>query len=302
MIKAQNVTFHSAGAIEPSEHLLATRPGGLPFRSLAPRRAVIFLKLVRAIERGGILRRGEAGSNTIAVDGNFTVGKLHQLLFVQAAAGDDPYIGQPAMVEDTSHLHGVFGEISAIDADASEADSRLLQPGRQVYNLPRGSFRIVGVDQKDRAIRPCCGEVDEGVFLAGVHLDERMRHRPVDGYAKPTGRRRGGASGEARQIARPCRQKTGVRAMCASEAEVHQRLASGRQNHTRRLRCDNRLKMQQIDDLGLNQLSFCQRRGDPQNRFICEKDRAFGHGIYIAGEAEMAQRLDEFRVQSCIRA
>ena len=54
-------------------------------------------------------------------------------------------------------------------------------------------------------------------------------------------------------------------------------------------------KLHQIDQSGLNKLRLWQGRGHAQYRFIGEEHRPFRHRIYVAGEAQCSQTVDESR-------
>src|SRR5262245_15792472 len=55
------------------------------------------------------------------------------------------------------------------------------------------------------------------------------------------------------------------------------------------------LKIDRREQIGLDYLSFDQRRGHPQQRLARERHSPFGHRPHVAGEAEVAQVVEEFR-------
>ena len=49
---------------------------------------------------------------------------------------------------------------------------------------------------------------------------------------------------------------------------------------------------------GFGQLRLRQRRGHPQDRLIGKENSALGHGMHIAGEAELAQVVEQIPAES----
>ena len=76
---------------------------------------------------------------------------------------------------------------------------------------------------------------------------------------KLSARHRRGA-GKSRDIARPRCQEPCFGAMCAAQPEIDQQLAGGRQQYSRRLRRNQRLEMQDVNEPCFRQLCFRQWR------------------------------------------
>ena len=51
--------------------------------------------------------------------------------------------------------------------------------------------------------------------------------------------------------------------------------------------------MQDIDQARFDELRLRQRRGDPQDRLVGKENRALRHGVDVAGEAEVAQIIEQ---------
>ena len=103
----------------------------------------------------------------------------------------------------------------------------------------------------------------------------------------------GGGPGEASDVARARRHEPGLGAVGAAEPEIDENLARAGQHHACRLRRDQRLEMQDVDEAGFGELRLRQRRGHPQDRLIGKENGALGHGMHIAGEAELAQVVEQ---------
>ncbi len=83
--------------------------------------------------------------------------------------------------------------------------------------------------------------------------------------------------------------------MCTPQSEVHQLLPGCREHHAGCLRRDDRLKMHQVDQPGLNQLRLRQLCDYTQHRFVGEEGSALRHRIDIPGEAQVGQAFDKGR-------
>src|SRR4029453_18820293 len=51
--------------------------------------------------------------------------------------------------------------------------------------------------------------------------------------------------------------------------------------------------MQNVDQPGLDQLCYRQRRGDPDERFVRKADCTFRNGVNVTGEAESGEIVEE---------
>ena len=138
----------------------------------------------------------------------------------------------------------------------------------------------------------------EGGQLLVVGLDEGVGHgaRQGDAPAHPRPHVRGPV--EAGDVAGPRREQGGLGAVGAAHAEVRQHLVPGGQPHPGRLRGDQGLELQQIDETGLHQLGLAQGRHDPQEGLVGKEDRALGQGVDLAGEAQVGEGIDERLVKA----
>jgi hypothetical protein len=107
---------------------------------------------------------------------------------------------------------------------------------------------------------------------------------------------------EAREVGRPRRQQAGVVSVRAPQAEVDEQLAGRRQYGPHRLRCDDRLKVDEVEELRLDELRFGDRRRHAQDRLIGKEDGALRKRIDVAAETEGAQPFEQPRVEPAERA
>src|SRR6185437_13650260 len=183
-------------------HLLAPRPGRLALRQFAPRRAGIFLQLIRAIERGRIDRGVEIYAYAVAVDRRLLAQHALQHVLVDAAADQYDDTVQPAGVEDGAHLARLRSEVAGVDAHAANGDAVGRKLGRERDDFARAGFGIVGVDQEDHAVRPRAREILERLRFVVVHLHEGMRHGADDRHAVARSGFHVGGAGKAGEVAR----------------------------------------------------------------------------------------------------
>ena len=98
---------------------------------------------------------------------------------------------------------------------------------------------------------------------------------------------------KSRQIAGARGHQPGLRSMRPSQPEIDQLLAGCCKDHSRRLGGDHRLKVEDVDKAGFDQLRLRKRRGHPNDRFVSKEDGAFRHGIDVAGEAQTREVIEE---------
>src|SRR2546429_8793123 len=205
VLQRQDVAGHAPVGPEAAPDLLAAGPGRLAGGALAPRQPGILLELVGAIEPRCVIRGGQAAADAEAVDRRTRSDDVRDHRLVDAAAGEDGHVAQPALVEDTPHRLGQGDQVAAVETHAPDRDARSLEPGSERDHLPRRRLAVVGVDEQGQVLGPRASEVLECFDLVIVHLDVRMRHGPEYRDAKLlVGQDRGGG-GEA------CRLRSGRR-------------------------------------------------------------------------------------------
>ena len=119
-----------------------------------------------------------------------------------------------------------------------------------------------------------------------------MRHGAERRDPEPFfGEHRRGA-GKSHDIARARRHHAGLGAVCPAQPEIDQRLVGRREPHARGLGGDQRLKMQNVDKPGFDQLRLRQRRRDPQDRLVGEEYRAFRHRMHVAAKAQRREIVE----------
>ena len=120
-----------------------------------------------------------------------------------------------------------------------------------------------------------------------------MRHGADDRDAVALAGQHIGGAGKARDIARARRIEPGLGAVRGAQAEIGKNLSGRRQHHARRLRGNQRLEMQDVDQPRLHQLRLRQRRGDADERLARKADGAFRNGVHVAGETKTAEIIEQ---------
>ena len=161
-----------------------------------------------------------------------------------------------------------------------------LQSRRQFDHFARALFGVVGVDQKDHALRPRAREIFECGHFVAMHLYVGVRHGADNRHAVALAGQHIGGAGKAGEVTRPRRVKRGLGAVRGAQTEIGEDFARRRQHHARGLGGDQRLEMQDVDEARFDQLCLRQRCGNADQRLVWETNAAFGNRVHVAGEAE----------------
>src|SRR5262249_58497964 len=95
-------------------------------------------------------------------------------ILIDAAAGEDGHVAEPALVEDASYLLGQRDQVAAVETHTAHRDARGFESRRERDNLTRRRLGIVGVDEQGQILWPRTGEILECLGLIVVHLDVRI--------------------------------------------------------------------------------------------------------------------------------
>src|SRR5271166_4628791 len=105
-------------------------------------------------------------ADTERIDGRIRCQQCLYLVFVQITAQDDPYRAASMLIENPPHHRGRCPKIAAVDAyrlNACIGAPRQAFP-YQVGHAPRGTLRIVGVDEKRSRLQTRVDKMSEGFF------------------------------------------------------------------------------------------------------------------------------------------
>ena len=235
---------------------------------------------------GRIRGCGQIGSHSECVDRRTGGGELQNLVFVQVAGGHYFCALQTSVVQDFANLARELDKIAAVQPHAPH---RLAQRGGGACAFQS----VIGVDQIRRCVTKQILKPLERLGLRSKGLHPRMRGRPKHGNAiAESGLRVAGADAAA-DVGCTSGENARFRRMRAAGAKIHYRTAAGHLHDPRSFGGHQRLKADGGKQVCFGDLRFHQRRAHRQEGFVGEDGRAFAHGEDVAGEAELAQCVEE---------
>jgi hypothetical protein len=214
-------------------------------------------------------------------------------MLVEAAAREDADRSEPGFVEDGAHRPRMGGVIAAVDPDGADRDPLGRETRRKRRDDRGAALGVIGVDQQGKLPRPDASEVRESGLLVVVRLHERMGHRAHDRDTEVTAcldRRR---AGKSRDVSRARGEQPGLGAVRAAQPEIDEPAARRGEHHPRPLGCDDRLKMQQVQEPRLDQLGLGQRRGDAEDGLVGKEDGPLRHRIDVSRPSEIGKTVKE---------
>ncbi len=171
------------------------------------------------------------------------------------------------------------------------------QPFAHPHGGPHALDGVVGIDQKNAVVGHRLGIGVEGFLL------RLKRHHPAVGMGAldrdavaHAGEdiRSGGASAN---VSGPGGRHGAVDALSAAQAEFENRFRRGGVANSCRLGRDQGLEIDDIEQRRFQDLALDDGAGHPYQRFVGENQRAFGDGVDIAGEAQVAEIIDEAEIE-----
>ena len=180
------------------------------------------------------------------------------------AAGEDLRLAQARAVEHAAGRPGQLGQVPGVEPHPDRAGQP--QPGGPRRWRPAPPLGVVGVDQEGGLAGEILGERGERRFLVAECLDERVRHRARRGQAVAAGRLDVAGGGEAGDRRGAGHGQPGVDSLGAAEREVHQLRPARGQHAPGRLGRDAGLEGDVVQQYGLGQLRFGDRRGHLEQR------------------------------------
>ncbi len=195
--------MNPASVVIAAKHLLAARPQHLAFRALAPRFARVFNQLVSAIQIRSVGGGIHVSTDTKSIYGRILLHQPLEHVFIDAAAGKDGRILQPAAIEDAPHLERMIGQIPAVETHSFNFDPFFHQLGRETNDFFGSGFRVVGIDEQNYVLRQRTREVLKRGGLIVVRLHKRMGHRAVNRDAEERRRHDGSAPRKPAEVTRP---------------------------------------------------------------------------------------------------
>ena len=81
--------------------------------------------------------------------------------------------------------------------------------------------------------------------------------------------------------------------MRAAQSKIHEQLTGSSKHHSRRLRGDQRLKVQNVNESGFQQLRLGQWRGHAQDWLVGKKYRPLRHRMHVSSEAKLGKVVEQ---------
>src|SRR5271166_1133356 len=160
-------------------NLLSPRQRCFARRMLPARQAIVFLKLISTVERRKIERGRQACSDAEAIDRRAVFAEPDQFVFIDAPARKYVCARQAPSVQDAPNSLGKLDEIAAVEPHCANRNPLRMEEFRKCHDLSCGRFGVVGVDQKNKVVRPRLSERKKSSRLIVKGLDEGMSHGAV---------------------------------------------------------------------------------------------------------------------------
>src|SRR5687768_13320600 len=267
----------------------------LPLSTLVADRA----QLVDAAERGLIPTRDEARSHAPYIDLRSLLAKAGDDRFVEIVAGEDDRGRKPSGIENPARLDAQIRQISGVDAYAEEVVAGGAKTAADLHGLPHPLERVVCVHEQNGIVRH-----RPRVRLERAHLVIERHHPAVrvgpayrDAVANTGQYVRRGV--HAADVSGTRSRKGTVRSLGAAQTELENLTAVGGQTDTGRLRGDETLEVDDVQQCRLDQLSLQQRTANAQQRLVLKNDGALRERIDIALEPQAAEIFEESAVEQC---
>ena len=252
--------------------------------------------LVHAAEDGVGLRGDQTLADAKAVNPCALHDEIADDVLVERVGGDDLTVGPSRRVEHLARLLREVGDIARVETDRAIRDAEGLQ------HLVEGADRVrhaalqhvIGIDEQSRRGRIQFAVGAEGLVFVAEHLNPGVRHRARCGNAVDlVGNRAGGGRASA-DIRGARTEDRGVSALCASRAEFADRAAVCGTDDARGLRRDERLVVQNEQEIGLDELRLDRVAAHRNERLTRENDGSLGNCPHITREAEGAEIIEKF--------
>ena len=251
-------------------------------------------ELVHAAERCLIVSGHEPGAHAPQRDLRTAAFQVGDRVLVQIVRRDDVRVGEPGLIEDPAGGDAELGEVSGVEANAEHLMTPRPQTSPHLDRVPHAFERVVGVDQEHAVVRHRLGIRLEGRELVTERHHPGMRMGSLDGNAIPATRRHVRRPHATTDERRPARRETAVRPLRPPEPEIQHRFPARRLAHPGRLRRDQGLEVDRVQQRGLDEQAVRQRALDPDERRPREYHRPLRHGRDVEpdrGLVEVAQKV-----------
>ncbi len=239
----------------------------------------------------------QPGAHSPDVDGRTRSLERSNPILVQIVAGDHLGGGETRRVELGTGRSRQAGEVARVQAYADHLVAPAAQLEADLDRPVDPPQRVVGVDQKHAVVGHGVGVGRERLALVVEG------HDPGVGVGAPHRDPKAGGRGHVRgsdtpaHIGRPAGREPTVEALGPAQAELEHRVTLGCGRDPGGLGGDQGLKIEDRQQPGLEQLALEQGPADPEQGLVREAGRALGHGVEVDAGAQLAQPIEEGRVE-----
>ena len=214
-------------------------------------------------------------------------------LLVQVVAADDHGVGETGRVENAAGFDAQAGDVARIEPDADQVVAALAQPRADLHGFAHPFQAVVGIDQKHAVVGHGLGIRLKRLQLVPERHDPTVRVGAAHRNAEQLAGQHVGRGRAAADVRRAAGGQRAVDALCAAQAEFQHRVAVRCQTHARGLRGDQGLKIDQIQQRGLDDLALQDRPLHAHQRLLRKHDRSLGNGVHPAGQFEGVEVVEK---------
>ena len=297
---------HAGVPVEEAVHLLEAGVGDLAHvladLDLGDDAAVLALhgaELVHAAENRVALGGDQPLAYAKGVDLCPLADQLGNQPLVQGIGNGDGALGPAGLIQHLSGLLGQIGHVAGVQPDAALGDAQGFQ---NIVEGPDGignaGFQgVEGVHQQHRVVGIGAAVADESVIFRVKHLYPGMGHGACRGHAVELVGHGAGCARAAADIGRSGAGYGPGDTLGPAGAKLQHSTPLGCSADPVGLGGDEALVVELQQHIGLQQLGLDGRGPDGDHRLPGEDGHALRHGPDIAGEAEIPQILQKFRLE-----
>lgn len=290
--ESDQIAFPFARGGRETKNLLAAGISSLRFAELCGfanlTGAFDFDEFVNHAEIARVGGSDEGAAYSESVDFRASAQKRGDFSFVEIAGDEDLDVAPTGAIELAAHPAAVVGHVTTIEADAGG-----LAAASDDFS-ERGA-NIVSVQKKSGLLGKNIEETIEGLGLVFESHDPGMRLRAVCGNAEKVAGENVGRSLAAGDERSARGENSGFGAVGAARTEFDDWPAICGGDDAGGAAGDHGLKIDRGEEARLEELAFDDGRGDAQERFVGENDRAFRNGPDFSRETEAREIVEKFR-------
>ena len=259
--------------------------GQLDLRDQASIRSLDRRQLVDTAEGRGVLRCDQVCPDAPGIDaGPLGLQRLDHVL-IQIGRSGNGGVRKSCVIKHLSCLFGQVRQVAGVQTDAVllRLPALCLHLGKHPDGVRHtGAQRVVGVDQQHTIVRVVLGVLFKSRVLVREAHDPAVGMGPEHRYIEELSGQDIGRADAAADHSRPCTIRAGIRPLCTPQAEFHDAVPLRRVADAGGLGGNQALVVDDVQNRGLHELCFHDRRDHLDQRLPREDHRSFRDGIDIA--------------------